>query len=101
MTGNGERKGTFIINDSFKVTNRGLVLAGNILEGTVSVGDLIEFTVSQSKRQRLISGVEDIRTSKTNTGTSGLLIQCKNEDEIIELNDWEPKSEVGVIFKAE
>jgi len=98
---NSHSTGTYIINHTSKISNRGLVLAGKILEGAISIGDLIEFRISDSTRRRSITGIEGIRTSNSTNGNIGLLILCENDDEIIELNDWEPNNEIGKIFKAD
>lgn len=90
-------KGRYIINDTFKITGRGLVLAGFIDEGSVSVGDYIEFIAFERPRQRRITGVEGITFSTPNPTNTGLLIKCEDENEIDELRIWRPKGVIGII----
>ena len=87
------------ITDTFKITGRGLVLAGYIEQGEVSPGDYIEFTMASKRRKRKIIGVEGIRTANVTTSNTGLLIECEDENEINELREWRPKDDVGMITK--
>jgi translation elongation factor EF-Tu-like GTPase len=87
------------IKDTFKITGRGLVLAGYIEEGVVSVGDYIEFTVFDKKIKRKITGVEGIRKANPDKTNTGLLIECENENEIDELRQWRPKDDIGLVTK--
>ena len=87
------------ITDIFKITGRGLVLAGYIEEGVVHIGDHIEFTVFEKTIKRKISGVEDFRKTNVDKTNTGLLIECINVKEIDALRQWVPKEDVGLVTK--
>ena len=89
----------YIIKDTFKITGRGLVLAGHIDEGTIYIGDYIEFNAFDKRRKRKITGIEGIRKANPDKTNTGLLIACVDESEIDELRTWRPDNEVGVIFE--
>lgn len=50
--------GTFEIEDSFKITGRGLVILGDIVEGTVSVNNYVTFNDGLNEIKLRIKGVE-------------------------------------------
>lgn len=85
------------IKDIFKITGRGLVLAGYIEDGEVSVGDYIEFTAFGKIIKRRISGIEGIRKVNFEKTNTGIFIECNNENEINELVQWVPKDDIGLI----
>jgi translation elongation factor EF-Tu-like GTPase len=89
----------YTIKDTFKITGRGLVLAGHIDEGVIYIGDFIEFNALDKKRKRKITGIEGIRKANPDKANTGLLIKCEDENEIDELRTWRPDNEVGLIFK--
>lgn len=91
----------YTIKDTFKITGRGLVLAGHIDEGegTIYVGDYIEFNALDKRRKRKITGIEGIRKANPDNTNTGLLIKCEDEIEIDKLRTWRPDNEVGLIFK--
>ncbi|MGZ4034171.1 MAG: hypothetical protein ACXVP4_04850, partial [Bacteroidia bacterium] len=84
----------YLIADTFKITGRGIVFAGYITEGTVSIGDTIEFTVLSTLFQRRIIGVEGITKSQPDKVNTGLLIKCDCDSEIDELRNWKPNNNV-------
>lgn len=94
-----QESGKYLITDTFIITGRGLVFAGYITEGLVSVGDTIEFTASSTLLQRRIVGVEGITKSQLDKVNTGLLIKCSNDAEIDELINWKPENEVATIYK--
>ena len=85
------------IKEIFKITGRGLVLAGYIEDGEVSVGDYIEFAVYGKIIKRRISGIEGIRKVNSEKTNTGIFIECNNENEINELVQWRPKDDIGLI----
>ena len=89
----------YIIKDAFKITGRGLVLAGHIDEGEIYLGDFIEFNAFDKRRKRKITGIEGIRNANPDKTNTGLLIKCEDETEIDELRTWRPDNEVGLISK--
>lgn len=91
--------GVFAIAATFEITGRGLVLAGTITQGKVSVGDTIEFTANNSVRSRKIVGVEGFRNSQPDENNTGIIIQCENEQEIEELRlQWKPDGVIGLVY---
>lgn len=90
----------YLIADSFKITGRGLVLAGYIKEGLVSKGDTIEFIAFSTLFQRKINAIEGITKSQPDKVNTGLVIECLNDAEIDELKDWRPDNFVATIYKA-
>lgn len=90
---------TYQISDTFKITGRGIVFAGFILDGVVSIGDCIEFSTEDKILKRKITGVEGITFSQPNRVNTGLLIECENEQEIEELRNWEPQNTTATILK--
>lgn len=90
---------TYQISDTFKITGRGIVFAGFIMDGVVSIGDYIEFSTGNKILKRIIAGVEGIRFSQPTKVNTGLLIKCESEQEIEELRNWEPKNTIAAIFQ--
>ncbi|MEO8148226.1 MAG: hypothetical protein ABI723_11335 [Bacteroidia bacterium] len=91
----------YIIAETFKMAGRGVVFAGYIDEGIVSIGDIIEFNAFDMLRQRKIIGVEGLTISQSNKINTGLLIKCENEIEMDELRNWKPNNQVAIIYKSE
>lgn len=87
------------IKNTFIITGRGLVLAGMIEEGEIFTGDYIEFKAFDKTRKRKITGVSGMRKADDETMNVGLLIECENENEIVELRRWTPQNELGIIGK--
>jgi translation elongation factor EF-Tu-like GTPase len=90
----------FKITDSFKITGRGIVLAGTILEGVIHTGDSIEFFAKNRLLRRLITGVEGITKSPPDDVNIGLIIKCENDLEMDELANWLPQTTIGYIYIA-
>jgi|GEM_PF-1478881 len=91
----------YLIADTFKITGRGLVFAGHMTEGLISVGDIIEFTALGTLFQRSILSVEEIKTSQPDKINTALLINCNNDAEIDELRNWKPDKAVALIYKTD
>ena len=99
---NKQLTGKFKIDAAFKITGRGLALAGDITEGAIQPGDLLEFTAFDKVRLRIITGVEYIRNTKHPKGEQiGLLIKCENDLEIEELLDWRSEGAIAAVWKAD
>ena len=90
----------YIIHDTFKITGRGIVFAGRIESGTISIGEFIEFQANNRTWKRKITGVDFIRHKPENEVNLGLLIQCENDEEIGELRNWRPNREIGIVANA-
>ncbi|MBF02496.1 MAG: hypothetical protein CMP76_13990 [Flavobacterium sp.] len=91
----------YLIADTFKITGRGLVFAGYITEGLVSIGDTIEFVALSTIFKRRIIGIEGITKSQPDKNNTGLLIKCDSEAEIDELRNWKPDNVVATVYKTE
>lgn len=93
-----ERKGTFEIQDSFKVVGRGIVFAGAILEGEINLGDFIRFDFNGRTIDRRITGIDVAMRASENKPVAGILIDCKNDFEIDDLRNWNPILAIGEIY---
>jgi len=88
------------IQDTFYITGRGIVFAGQILEGEVCVGDLIKFKVNDEFRIRKIEGLESINRGSQERANTGLLIQCKDKKEEEEFKKWQANKAIAEIEKG-
>ncbi|TFF38887.1 hypothetical protein [Mucilaginibacter psychrotolerans] len=95
----GKIAGKFVITKTFKVTGRGIVFAGYIEDGSLSSGNTIEFVTPFYIWHRKICGVEGLLDPSASKINTGLLIECRNEFEINELQEWEPENQVAVVFE--
>ncbi|MBO9199542.1 MULTISPECIES: hypothetical protein [Niastella] len=50
--------GKFKINDSFRITGRGLVVIGDLIEGRVKIGSVVTFNTGSENATLKVSGVE-------------------------------------------
>ncbi len=71
----------FQVEDIFEITGRGLVFAGRIVDGVISMGNKAEFDLSNNSLKREIIGIEGIRHSNPEKVNTGLIIKCQNEEE--------------------
>jgi len=90
-------KSTYQINDTFKITGRGIMFAGNISSGLLSIGDWIEFNCNGSVIRRRINGIEEIRSLKEENNC-GLVIESSNTEEIENLKNWNPNGLIVNIY---
>lgn len=91
----------FKIADTFKITGRGLVFAGEIIEGEINHGDMIEFIFSGQTKLRKIKGIELIRRVDGNVNTIGLLIACTDQNEIDELKGHMAVNQIALVYKTD
>ncbi|MCG8573570.1 MAG: hypothetical protein MI810_01690 [Flavobacteriales bacterium] len=90
---------SFQISACFKIAARGIVLAGTIKDGYISIGDTIVFSAFDQLRRRKIIGIESIRSSgPIDVNNTGILIRCENEAEMEELRQWEVENYLAQIF---
>ena len=73
--------GVFKVLYSFNVSERGLVLLGDILEGKVKVGSLITFKMQGEEISRKVTGVEMADNISTREFWVGLTFMTKEEIE--------------------
>jgi GTPase len=69
----------FKIDNLFKITNRGQALTGNIIEGEISAGDLIQFSFAGSLINLEIKSIESVR-SKGSDSETGLMLGIVSEN---------------------
>ena len=69
----------FKINNLFQITNRGQALIGNIIEGEISIGDLLQFSSKGSLINLEIKSIESVR-SKREDSEIGLLLGNVSEN---------------------
>ncbi len=89
----------YVIAETFKITGRGLVFAGHITDGVISIGDTIEFVAKNKLYQRKIIGLEIVRKLQPSKVNAGLLIECENEEEIDKLRVWYPNNCLATVSK--
>lgn len=88
----------FEIHNTFRITGRGIVLAGLILNGEFNVGDVVEFSFNGQIITRKIKAIDNkMRVTKGNANT-GVMIECLNDKEINALRDWNPNLTIGEIY---
>jgi len=94
-----KKSSTYQINETFRISGRGIVFAGNISAGLVSIGDLIEFNFNGTYLKRNITGIEGIRSLKEENNCR-LIIESICEQEIENLRNWEPNGIQANIYCA-
>lgn len=98
---NPRLKGVVNIEEGFKITGRGLVFVGIIVDGDFGFEDHIEFRIGNTLRIRKIKTREMIRFAKYNPLKFGMMIQSENKEELEELHAWKPFNEIALIYSAE
>lgn len=91
------KKATVAIEDTFKITGRGIVFVGKLIEGDFGIGDNISFSMNGKQKTRKIIGVEMIKIRKP-IDKIGILIKTENQEEIEALRLWNPNGTIGLIF---
>lgn len=99
MAINPEVTAEYVIEASFRITGRGIVFAGKILEGIVHVGDTIEFDTGNGPRRRIIAGRTMFGKLPPHDSV-GIMIKCISDDEIEELRKWEPNNVFCVVYNT-
>jgi hypothetical protein len=95
----GKVAGKFFILDTFKLTGRGPVFVGIIKEGLILSGNTIEFFTGNRVWHRKINGVDAGLRSASGEIKAGLLINCKNENEVDELKGLNPANQVATVYE--
>lgn len=98
---NRQQIGKFRIADTFRITGRGLALVGQIIDGRISPGDVIEFNALSYIRTRQITHVEEVRFHEPRPTNTGLIIKCEDDSEIDELRNWKPENVEALVFRSE
>lgn len=94
---NNKIKAKYEIITAFKITGRGLVFGGHIIEGYISGGDWIEFPLNNQSLRRKIKSVEGVRSADPEKLNTGLLIECDSEGEIEMICDAQLKHIAALI----
>lgn len=94
----------YYISDKFVITGRGLFFVGYILEGKISIGDLIQFSFNDKLMARKIMGVEmtsnPLNFGKLDKVSMGLLIECHDDEEIKQIRNSNLKDIEALIFES-
>ena len=89
---------TYQIHDTFRVTGRGIVFAGHILDGDFMTGDFIKFDFNGLMLERKIKGIDAGMRVAEGKPNVGVMIDCPNEKEIDDLRNWNPNKITGKIY---
>jgi hypothetical protein len=92
------RSGTFKIEYSFKLSGRGLVAVGQIIEGRIHVGDFLSFHTGINGVTMKISGVEFVDSSQK--FAVGLIFAYENEIQRKEFEALNLKEQIADIKTA-
>ena len=86
--------------------SKGIVLVSAILEGVVLIGNYVEFKCDDILYKKKIIGIEMIRRGSLFNEVPehfkqfiGLLIESKDEDEIVKLGEAKLNSDKAVVYK--
>jgi len=90
--------GKFRIIDSFKITGRGLVARGEIIEGIVKVGSFATIRINSQNIVLHIGGVEAIDNISTKESWVGLILIANNKDEQKNLQNVKLEEQLVDIF---
>jgi hypothetical protein len=93
-------KAKYSIADTFKLTNMGLVFVGQIQEGNISIGDIIEFSALNTHYVRKIVGVSIVKNPEIEQAKVALMIKCTNEVEIDVLRNWQSDNALAMVYEA-
>ncbi len=72
----------FYIEAIFEITGRGLVVAGRIVDGVISIGNIVELDINNNLLKREIIAVEAISAVNSKKTNVGLIIKCQGNEEI-------------------
>ena len=90
--------GSFQIHETFRITGRGIVFVGKVLDGSFRIGDYIEFDFKDEKIKRKITGHDIAMRVQAGKPSVGILIERKDDSEISELRNWNPNLTIGKIY---
>jgi GTPase len=86
-------KRAVILLSGFKITGRGFVIAGEIIEGTIRAGNRIVTHEIESLNGKMIKSVEFVDHIRTGIAQTGLMIPCQTaqESEALQCLDLQQK----------
>ena len=88
----------FQISDTFNITSKGILFTGFVLDGTISLGNYIEFNFLDKILRRKIIGIGGVSSHQLSKINTSLLVESTNEKEIEELKNWNPKNTITLIY---
>ena len=89
------------IEDTFKITGRGIVLTGIILSDEIfKAGDYIGFKFNGQDLQRKIIGLDSGMRIVKGKSYFGIMIETKSEKEIEDLRAWQPNKVIAEIINS-
>ena len=91
---------TFQIQKSFNLTGRGLVILGQITEGTIKIGDLLTFTHDNKALTFMISGVGIADNISTREYWVGLTFVYQNEEQKLEFQKIKVTGQMAEVTAA-
>jgi len=89
---------TYQIHDTFRITGRGIVFSGNILDGEFMTGDFIKFDFNGQILERKIKGIDAGMRVVEGKPNVGVMIDSQNEQEIDNLRNWNPNLTIEKIY---
>jgi len=89
---------TYQIHDTFRITGRGIVFAGFILNGEFMIGDFIRFDFKGQLLERKIKGIDAGMRVSEGRPNVGVMIESPNEQEIDDLRNWNPNQTIRKIY---
>ena len=92
---------TFEIHETFRITGRGIIFTGLILDGKFMTGDFIRFDFKGHLLERKIKGIDAGMRVTEDKPNVGVLIEITNDQEIEELRNWHPNATVGKIYSSQ
>ena len=93
-----ERKALFTIHDTFNITGRGLVIAGQIEEGDISVGNVLEFVLNGATKQFAIKGIDILRRNSLQQQDKWAFLLSCTEKEAEELRSNDLSGIPAIVF---
>lgn len=91
---------TYQIHDTFRITGRGIVLVGFILDGEFNTGDTMKFDFNGQILERKIKGIDNgIRVTEGYPNV-GVMLESVNDQEIEDLRNWNPNKIIGEIYSV-
>lgn len=92
-------KAIFQIHSVFYINGRGLTFAGDLLDGSIDLGDYIEFEANGRLYKRMINVRDSGGNSIDGKVHYGISIRTENEAESTQLTNWKPNKAIATIKK--
>ena len=89
----------FKILTSFKMTRRGLLIVGDIIEGEIQVGNWITFKHDKTEFRREIAGIEMVDKILERIAHVGILLKYANDVEREEFAELRLEEQIAEIEK--